>query len=506
MSLFNALDSALEQLNNITYTDNGALSLKSSGSALVDFFSRAGAMRNQARNNDRDFQLVNLFEASLKEDVITTILILFYIRDIRGGQGERKIFQYLFQYFSATYPDTAKKVLHLIPEYGRWDDILKSTRHTSVEFDGFQLCKEALLKDSADLIDNFSSPISLAAKWMPSENAGKESRQIAIAFRRYLGIISKEYRLLLSTLRKKLDVVERKMCANDFHAIDYSKLPSRAAFMYRNAFLKRDYKRYKEYLDALENEQGNVKINSSTLYPYDIVDAIKSNNFNQDLTLEQQWKALPDFIGREMNAIAVVDTSGSMVNSSKPMPISVSVSLGLYLAERNKSEVWKDRFITFSERPSLIKLNPAHSITEKVEEVFKSDWGYNTNLQRVFDLILDTAKRNSLSQEDMPNTIYIISDMQFDMACADNSKSNFQSIDDKYKYSGYKRPNLVFWNVKSRNMESPVSFTEDGTVLVSGLSATTFKLVLQENVNPISMMLDTVYVDRYLPILNALQQ
>lgn len=521
MSLFDSIENILNKNSNITRTENGAITLKSSGSALLDFFSRAGAMREVVRKNSRKANqisvLLNLFLNALKEDEQIAILILFYLRDVRGGQGERAIFKLLFSSLCSVHPELAGKVLHLIPEYGRWDDLLKATLATSLKEKAFDIARLALFEDglkfgTADDISKVN--ISLCAKWMPSENAGKESKKLFKQFVSFIGLTPKEYRNLVSTLRKHLDIVERKMCAKEFSTIDYSKIPSKAAFMYRNAFKNRDTVRYQQYLESLQRQEKGVKINASTLYPYEIVKQIvgkcpgysskKYDSRVRDITLEEQWKALPNYLTEPRNAIAVVDTSGSMYTGNGNFtPIDVSVSLGMYLAERNPSSIWKDKFITFDTTPRLTTIKGSN-VTERILNVYNADWGGTTDLQKVFDLILNAAKKDKLSQEELPEVIYIISDMQFNSACDNSNKSNFEKIDEKFKKAGYSRPKLIFWNVSCRVQESPVSYDEHGTALVSGFSPSIFKSLFTHNFNPVTAMLETVLTERYYPILEAL--
>lgn len=490
----NALAEAILNLKSkYTTTQNGAKTLVSTGDAVLDFFSRANAMRK-----DSSGKIFKLFNDALSENTALTIAALFYLRDIRGGQGERALFRKLLNSLALNHPDLARKVISFVPVYGRWDDLF-TFLGTSLHKDVLNILSLQLTTDAGTLLESNNSDkesISLCAKWMPSENSGKRSKYPYYQLKSALGISPKEYRLLMSFLRKHISLVEHKMCANEWSLIDYTKVPSKASLMYRKAFKKHDAVRYAEFIDAVK--KGQTKINAATLYPYEIVEKIY-NTKSRDETLEQLWYNLPDYVGEQCNNnIAVVDVSGSMNGT----PMSVAVSLGLYLAERNKSEVWKDMFITFSQSPKLVKIKGAN-LTEKVRNIYKSDWGYNTNLQAVFTLILDAAISNKLNQSDLPEVLYIISDMQFDNACANNNKTNLDIINQKFKKAGYKRPKLVFWNVKATKQESPAKANENDIALFSGLSPVIFKSVFKGELNPQSAMLDVLVSERYLPVIEA---
>jgi hypothetical protein len=321
---------------------------------------------------------------------------------------------------------------------------------------------------------------------------------------KYLGMKEKEYRQSLSKLRSKLEVVEQKICAKNFKDIEYSKLPSRAGLVHRKTFAQHDSKRYYEFMCSLNVLE--CKINASTLYPYDVVNQILGNHEDDFSNLyEAMWRNLPDhFEGKTFNGLVVADVSGSMAVNNN-LPLSVSISLAMYISEKNNNG-WKNKFITFSENPTMQTIT-GESIVEKVRNLNEADWGYNTDLIAVFELILDVAKNNSINAKDMPETLIIVSDMEFDMACKSNKRTNFQQIEKKYAMSGYKRPKLVFWNVNASGGKMPVKFDENGTCLVSGCSPSVLKAILaQEDYNPESIMNETIMNERYDVVGNVVKE
>ena len=457
----------LSKAMNRTTTENGAPTLRTSSNPLVDFMALGGATRKNPQLG------LDLFKKAFAFDRQAAIRLLFYLRDIRGGQGERALFRTCMAYLAEHELEITNKIAHYIPEYGRWDDLLGLHTETIIPLISSQL--EA---------DKQSENPSLLAKWLPSENtSSKHTQMLARGMYNALGISARAYRQLLSSLRKKIKLVEQKMSNKEYAAIEYDKVPSQASLKYRKAFYRNDNERYTKFLEKVN--KGETKINTSTLYPYQVYNAVGTPG------AEEMWKSLPDYT-RGTNAIVVADVSGSMSGD----PMSVSVSLALYFAERNRG-LFKDHFITFSGEPYLQKI-VGTTLRDRINSIERSDWQMNTNLYKVFKLLVDTATLNKANPEEMPETIYIISDMEFDSACG--RLTNFEAIDKLYAGTDYKRPNLVFWNVSARNKQVPVESTQTGVTLVSGFSASTFKLVV-ENKTPEDLMWDIVNSERYATIV-----
>lgn len=472
---------ALEAELNITTTANGAKAYKSTGSRNLDLFGKIAACRNDVP------QAMKLFSLAFAEDPETATRILFWARDIRGGQGERKIFRELFQELIRNDATIGAKLVPLIPEYGRWDDLL-SLENTLVWSTALNVIKTQLI---ADLNTEVGKPVSLLAKWLPSVNASsKNSKRLGRKIAEAMGFNGRQYRKALTALRTQIRIVEQPMCAREWDRIDYSKLPSRAGFMYRKAFAKRDGARYQSYLNSVE--KGEAKINAGTLYPYEIVDKYLKRSETNDQTLNLMWEALPNYMeGQEFNGLVVADVSGSMNGT----PIAVSISLAMYIAERNTG-IWKDKFLTFSQRPEL-QIVTGSTIASRIRNLSRAAWDMNTDLQAVFDLVLNTAVRYNVAESEMPRKLIIVSDMQFDSCCRGASVTNFEAIRIKYAQAGYSMPELIFWNVNSSS-NVPMKMHDTGTCLVSGCSPSTLKSLLTGKVvTPIDVMRDTVYSERY---------
>lgn len=474
---------ALESEMNVTETLNGAKAYKSTLNKCLDLFGKIAACRNDVK------QAQKLFAHAYAENPETATRILFWARDIRGGQGEREVFRNLFKYLVEENGEIGVKLVSLVPLYGRWDDLLV-LENTSAWETVLNAIQNQLNLDRVSFKAGVA--VSLLAKWMPSINASsKDSKRLGRKIAAHLGMTEREYRKVLSNLRTHINVVEKAMCSKEWSAIDYSKLPSRAAFMYRKAFAKQDADRYAAYLNAVE--KGEAKINASTLYPYDIVEQYLYKGARNDKTIDLQWEALPNYMeGKEFNGLVVADVSGSMMGR----PMAVSISLAMYIAERNTAEVWKNKFLTFSERPELQSI-VGSTIGKRIDNLSRAAWGMNTDLMAVFKTVLDAGVKNDVRAEDMPQKLIIVSDMQFDQCCRSNKRTNFEQIQKLYRKAGYEMPQLVFWNVNSYG-NVPIEAHDTGTCLVSGCSPSILKSVLTDSViTPVDTMNETVYTERY---------
>jgi hypothetical protein len=480
----NTLLEKLEIKTNNTETLNGALTNKSTLSNVLDFFGLGASMRNSSEND-----IIKIFSKAFSENPLLALKCLFYHRDVRFGQGERRVFRIICKWLGNEYPEILSKNLHIIPEFGRWDDL-------------FVLENTKVWNQVLDMVNNeFNQMLqqntrSLACKWFPSINtSSKETRRLAKVICKYLGITEKRYRQTLSRTREYIKVVERDMCSKNWKDIEYSKVPSKASLKYKDAFLKHDKERYTQFIADVKS--GKTKINASVTYPYEIVEKILYDGDNSE-TLDVIWNALPNYMdGNKHNGIVVADVSASM--SGRPM--AVSISLAMYFSERVKG-AFANSFITFSQNPALQKV-VGNNIREKVVNLSNADWSMNTDLQAVFDLILKTAIENNIPQEEMPDAIYIVSDMQFDVACNDNGKTNFDEIKSKYEQAGYKQPNLIFWNVNAYTNQTPITKNDKGTCLVSGCSPVILKTLLSgKEINPIDIMLEILNKTRYNSIIS----
>lgn len=488
-------------------TANGALSYGETMSSVLDFFSKSGALRGQEK------EALRYFDKAIAEDTVLALRALFYMRDVRGGQGERDNFRVILKYLAKKFPKEISRNMKLIPEFGRWDD-LYSFVGTSLQNLSLDLMKVQFLEDLKAAKDGEN--ISLLAKWLKSENtSSKESKKLARITREYFGLTPRKYRKGLSALRNAISLVETAMSQNKWGKIQYDKIPSQASRIYSGAFRKHDEERYKGFIEQVHS--GEKKINASTLYPYDIVKKMREGNRyygpvlteDEKRTYDALWKSLPNYLGEGENAIAVVDTSGSMTHGyGSVAPIDVALSLGIYFAERNTGP-FIGSFITFSNEPRMQKIQGT-DIYSKVKNLMSADWKMNTDLQKVFDLILSVAIKTNASQDELPNKLFIISDMQFDSATgvdgghySRNSRreeTNFEAIDRKYREAGYERPQLVFWNVNASS-DTPVTMDEKGTFLVSGASPSILKKAIKcQATTPYELMLEVLNSERYARI------
>jgi hypothetical protein len=483
---------------NKARTTNGDHQFNSSLDAVLDLFAKGGAMRR--RDNQ---EVVSLFSKAFSEDAELALKVLFYIRDVRGGQGERRMFRESMKHLAVHDTDSFVKVVKHIPEFGSWKDVVelldvKSKAGRAVLLD---LIHAQVEKDVRALKDEKS--VSLAGKWLPSENASsKATKAKARLVRSHLGLDSKRYRKMLSALRKEIDVVEVKMSAKEFSDIDYSKVPTQANMNYKDAFKRNDGERYSEFLDSVV--KGEAKINAGTLSPHQIVEKVMGNSwsiptpsrFDSDTVkfLDSMWKAQVDHIGDDVsNALVMADVSGSMHGT----PMHVSIGLGMYIAERNKGR-FHNHFMTFDSNPQLVQVQ-GKNVVEKIINMAHAPWGGSTNLEKAMQKILDIAVGNGLSQEDLPSQLIIISDMQFNQATGSyygEPKSVTKTMVDRFTQAGYKIPDIVFWNVNATTL--PVTKNDAGVALVSGLQPAVMKQIMSAGeLDPIGLMMDVVGQERY---------
>ena len=448
MSFIEKLSETLGEEFNVSVTENGAVGYRTTGKDLLDLNFAVSSLRN---STEADIQ--RRFASAYFENKLLAIKWLFFASDVRGGMGERRLFRVCINWLAKENPDVVRKVLPLIPEYNRWDNIL-NLLYTDISGDVIGLIREQLESDMDDMANEKS--ISLLAKWLPSANASsKQTKECARKVINGLGISERQYRKMLSSLRKYLNVVEIKMSAKEWSAIDYSAVPSRANLIYNNAFLRNDEARRRDFLAKLT--AGSTKINAGTLFPHDIVHKYTNGSrfygFKQiDTAIEELWKALPDYVKGAGNTICVADGSGSMtsrIGNTSVSCLDVANALAIYFAERSSGE-FKNKYITFSEHPKLVDIGTGNSLRDKICIALTHNEVANTNIEAVFDLILSTAVKNNMAQEGIPQNILILSDMEFD-SCATTSnygssrgwgrtgihKKLFTELSDRYAEYGY---------------------------------------------------------------------
>ena len=517
--------------SNKGLTENKGIGYNSSLDPLIDYFIICGG------SYDPD-NVEELFEKALNTDPLTTIRLMFYLRDVRGGQGIRNSFRKTLVYLANTDLPLLKQVLMYVPVYGRWDDILCLLDTPAKDY-----VLETIAYQLENDISNFKDqkPISLLAKWLPSENASsKTTRRYGRIIREYLGYTPREYRKILTHLRKYLRVVEQLMSTNQWDKIEFENVPSLAMLRYRNAFYRHTPEKFQQYIEQVKS--GEKKLNFSVGYPHQVIDQIINdinkaiaenmddeqrelfgvlvfddlsimdddcstifpdqakrqkitknivkkllNEFDKDF-YQQLWENLTK-TSSDNNAIAVIDTSGSMFCGS-PTPISVSVALGLYFAERAKG-CFANKIITFSEYPQLIDCSGDNIVDRLYNLMTNSSWGMNTNIERVFDMILNAALNSN--KDDIPKRVYIISDMQFDRCCGIRNtwKTVFETIKEKYEDAGVELPQLVFWNVNTSYALRNASFQTtviDGTnwINISGFNPVILDYLMKTDLDTIN--------------------
>ena len=503
----NTLLNGMKNATNYTRTENGALTHKTSMSGLLDLFGMGAAYRTRS-----DSDCIVLFQDAFKENPVYALKCLFYLRDVRGGQGERRFFRVVTKWLADHETAAMRRNLQYVPEFGRWDDLYVFVG-TKLENEAFDFIKKQLLLDI-----ECKTP-SLLAKWLKSENtSSKESRVLADRTRQAFGMTHKQYRKTLSLLRERINIVERLMSAGKWDEIEFDKIPSRAGLIYRNAFARHDIERMKSekqvrsYEDFMKDEKTTV--NAKALYPYEVVSQAYNltSNYNrwwnspesvddvdpvQRNAINKYWDNLTDYFnGCSLDALCMIDTSGSMWGSEASAPINVAISIGLYAAERARGP-FAGHYISFSSRPQLIETKGVDFV-DKVYRIYRTNLCDNTNIEAAFDMLLDTARRTHCSQEDLPKSIIIVSDMEFDSQVGYYGNRNntlMENIAHKWAMTGYKMPNLVYWNVQARQNNVPMQ-VKNGVTLVSGMSPVIFEQIMKGKTG-YDLMMDKLNEERY---------
>lgn len=479
----------LKEVTNETVTENLAKAYKSTKSDILDLFSLGGA----ARTLDKA-EIERKIVFALSEDKVLATKAVFYLADIRGGQGERRFFKIALPIVLDAWKEKQEALINLVPEFSRWDLVvdLYATGNKAAKAYLLPIIRHAMTSKVNKLI----------FKWLPTERRHGKNDPVARQLAKDLNLTPKEYRKMLTKNRKELNLVETNLTNKEYNNINYSQVPSKAGLKYKQAFYRHDENRYEAYLEAVISGKTNVKMNAATLYPHDIVHKYSTGwGFNvkdKDLTLEAAWKSLPNYLeDSDRNVIVVADTSGSMDFGISPnsnvTALHTSIALAVYFAERLNGE-FKNHFITFDYEPVLQRLvgETLNSKLKSIREIHPS----NTDLQATFDLILKTAVKNKTPQKDLPTDILIISDMQFDEATRDFT--NFEDAKRKFEEAGYTLPNIIFWNVNARLRNVPATMDDNGVIMVSGYSPSVMKYILEnESTTPYEFMLTVLNNPRY---------
>lgn len=448
--------------SNDSLTNNGAVTHSTAGLHCLDLFFIAGASRFMPEDD-----ILKAFSRAYREDKLTTLKILFWARDARGGAGEKRFFQVIMRSLLISDPEVYEQVAIHIPMFGYWKDIFIIERPSDDTLNWLSI----QLKENANA--------NLLAKWFPRKG------EWFVGMHKYLKVSAGSFRRMLTSMS---NTVEQKMCANEWETIQYSTVPSVAGKRYSQSFSKHDGVRYTSYISDVMS--GKEKMNASVLFPSDLVHEVWFNDEDTS-AYDAMWKSLPNFMeGCNERILPVCDVSGSMMGQ----PMEVSIGLGLYISERNEGP-FKDLVLTFSRTPQFHKIE-GDTLTERTSNLGNADWGMNTDLINTFKVLLDRAIAGNVAQEDMPTKLLIISDMEFDQACGRNN--NFDLIKILYANAGYEMPGVIFWNVNGRLGNVPVKSNTPNTALVSGYSPSIIRSILGgDELSPLAVMLKTINSDRY---------
>lgn len=472
MSLLTSL-----QQNSLILNSKGGKYYATSYNSNLDLY--AGVSRF---NSDED--IILKFNNAYNENKSIALANLLYILDIKEGKGERRLFKIMFKELCKISPDDAKIILFHIGSLGRFDYILEGL-NTEIEKDVINLIKETLQKDIQ------SEHPSLLAKWLPSHRTHNKTSKVAKYLIEKLNISEKEYRIILSRLRTKINIVEKNLTNKTYENIKFEEVPTKAMLKYNYVFNDKMSSEFKEYKKSLVKNE--TKINTNGLFCYEIMNKIRNGADSQ--ILNSMWENQKSIETGNKNILVVADTSGSMTCYGA-VPYDSAVGLAIYTAERNKG-VFKDKFITFSENPILQEVK-GKDIVDKYKNI-KSIVA-NTDIDKVFMLILKSMKDAQASIDDLPSHIIIISDMEFDSGVYSKAGTNFTGWKKTFEEEGYKLPKVIFWNVACDTNGLPVTKNDNDCIIVSGFSTNLLENMFNlEDYNPINQMMITL--DKYIKLI-----
>lgn len=481
---------AMKNETTETTTTNGEVAYTTTNSLVLDVYSRIGAARNLDKNS-----IIDMFMKAVGEDALLSIKLLFHVRDVRGGMGERNTFRILIKHLANTKPELVKNNIAKISEYGRWDDLFELF-DTQLENDALELISTQLI---LDMETDINGSISLLAKWLPSINtSSKKSVKMAEKIAKQLDLSHRQYRKILSALRSRLNVVEKKMSAREWDTIIYEIVGSRSHMIYSKAFNKHDSLRFSKYKAALA--EGKTKINAVGIAPYELVHKSISKTGESEI-IEAQWKALPQILSE--NALAIIDTSSSMtwftVGPKTPVKgLEVAIAMGIYVAEKNKGP-FKDVCMSFNTNPHIHVIS-GKTLSDKYFNMYRMPVGGSTNIEAAYNKILKIAVDNNVPKEDMIKTLFIFSDMQFNECTQNASKRNIDVAKSNFESAGYDFPKTIFWNLNGTLDTKPARDDDSGIILVSGFSAQLFQYVTK-GTTPYENMIETLNSVRYSNIV-----
>ena len=470
------------------------LIITSTNNANLDLFTQL--VRGLNKND-----LINYLDKSWDLSKLKTLAIIFNCRDRLKGKKEKEISNYCILWLKQYHNNIYKKhILIYINEYGCWNDlnyIIKKSKNNNYEY---KIFAEQLKKDK-ELLNNGEN-ISLCSKWVISANNKKVikiARHLFDDIKNYQERYRKEF---ITPLRKKLDIIETKLCNKTWDQIEYSKVPAKALSIYKKSFIRNDRDKYQLFLnDVSENK---IKLKISGLLPHEIIKKYYDSNLEDiDETLELEWRAFVDLYKNNdyfNGIIPIVDVSGSMFDrSSSVKPIYVSIALGLLISELNSGYL-HNKIMTFSIIPVFINIE-GETLRDKIKSIVRAPFGLNTNFLNIADLIIS----KSLSDTSfIYKKIICLTDMQFDAANSinENENRNIHNIFmNKFKNNNLEIPELIYWNLSGKYNNFPIDESYENTSIVSGFSEQLLTVILNnDKINPLSLM-DQILEPYYKNIL-----
>lgn len=455
------------QLPNMRNTNNGAATYEHSLDHALEFFSKAGSLfEKRSTFYGSEETALSLFQKTWIVEKEVSFKLLLWLRDCRGGAGNRSGFRSSLKWLAEHDPEWVKLNISQIPELGRWDD-LTALYDTPCESEALELWASEIKKGGKG---------NLACKW-----AGRKDNKL----RKYMGLTPKEYRKLLVA---GTQVVESKMCEKNWKEIEYSNVPSVAMARYSSAFFRNDEERFKSFKEAVK--KGETTVNTGALFPHDCV----RTAMHGDAELADiQFQQLPNYLeGVDKRIVCICDTSGSMgvPVSGSVQAVHVSIGMSLYCSEKmGKENPFYRKFLQFESETHLTDWSN-YSFSDVVNgkgNIFNGAVG-STNIEKALLTLLQFAKFYNAKPDQIPNVLLIVSDMQFNQMTTGNDKPVVEAIMKEWQEAGYEAPTIVYWNTAGY-AGSPATVTTPKTALVSGFSPSLLKAVFSsEEITPRTAM------------------
>lgn len=474
-------------------TWNSAVSNSTTGSKVLDYFSKCGTYRNRSQS-EVDADMAGIFgedqELALKtvfyNRLITRKPNLDTVTKVQRGQGAKDEFQKCLDWMRRNRPELLYNNLWLVPSVGCWKDLWYNSPVTKYHsaFDNqivYNLIQAGIqLQEHRALIAKYLPKIRTGRKYHGMQTRHRYLNDFARGFCKFMGWSEKDYRLFKSSPENTAHLWQRNMSKNEWQDIDFNRISGKALFNLisrRGKDRKTTVERHNlegKYIEWIKSKP----VAKFTGYVYELYNAAKDQprSLVQKYTYDAQFEQLlarakedtnPELL--DAGVLCALDTSGSMswsANLDGVAPIDICIGLGIFFSKFLKGK-FQDNVIMFDDTSRLLKLTG--DFCDRVDQIAKENtaWG-STNFQSVIDEIVRVRRQNpNIPIEDYPKVLLVVSDNQFNPT--DDSTTNYNKAMQKLANVGLPKMTIIWWCVNGNGTtDFPSKITDEGTVLVSG--------------------------------------